>query len=154
MAVSELEQLKASTLPAQTGLLVAASDAAGRIALLSSGMQELFELPFEPMPEDEISTRFRLSTPDGSAPLPTEDVPLVRARRGEVVRDALIVSRSATGGLLYLRCNASPLVGPDGRVSGAIVLVQDVTGNGPPTCDSPSFASDSWRPSTTICARP
>lgn len=128
MAVSELEQLKSSTLLAQTGLLVAASDAAGRIALLSSGMQELFELPFEPMPEDEISTRFRLFTPDGSAPLPTEEVPLVRARRGEVVRDALIASRPPTGGLLYLRCNASPMIGPDGRLAGAIVLVQDVTG--------------------------
>ncbi|HEU5036672.1 MAG TPA: ATP-binding protein [Nocardioides sp.] len=128
MAVSELEQLRSSTLLAQTGLLVAASDAAGRIALLSPGMQELFELPFEPMPEDEISTRFRLFTPDGCASLPTEDVPLVRARRGEVVRDALITSRSATGCLLYLRCNASPLIGPDGRLSGAIVLVQDVTG--------------------------
>jgi signal transduction histidine kinase len=128
MAVPELEQLKSSTLLAQTGLLVAASDAAGQIALLSPGMQELFELPFEPMPEDEISTRFRLFTPDGSEPLPTEDVPLVRARRGEVVRDALITSRSAAGCLFHLRCNASPLIGPDGHLSGAIVLVQDVTG--------------------------
>jgi signal transduction histidine kinase len=128
MAVSELEQLRSSTLLAQTGLLVAASDAAGRIALLSPGMQELFELPFEPMPEDEISTRFWLFTPDGTVPLPTEDVPLVRAGRGEVVRDALIVSRPPTGCLLYLRCDASPLIGPDGRPNGAIVLVQDITG--------------------------
>jgi signal transduction histidine kinase len=128
MAVSELEQLRSSTLLAQTGLLVAASDAAGRIALLSPGMQELFELPFEPMAADEISTRFRLFTADGSAPLPTEDVPLVRAGRGEVVRDALIMSRPRSGCLLYLRCNASPLIGPDGRLSGSIVLIQDVTG--------------------------
>ncbi|MBA2952917.1 hypothetical protein HZF07_04270 [Nocardioides sp. CGMCC 1.13656] len=120
--------MKTSTLLAQAGLLVAASDAVGRIALLSPGMQELFELPFEPMPEDEISTRFRLFTPDGSTPLPTEDVPLVRARRGEVVRDALIAARSATGSLRHLRCNASPLIGPDGLLSGAVVLVQDVSG--------------------------
>lgn len=128
MAFSELEQLESSTLLAQTGLLVAASDAAGRIALLSPGMQELFELPFEPVPEIEISARFRLFAEDGSTPLPTEDVPLVRARRGEVVRDALVVSRARVGSLLYLRCNASPLIGADGRLNGAIVMVQDVTG--------------------------
>ncbi|MFC7496804.1 MULTISPECIES: PAS domain-containing sensor histidine kinase [unclassified Nocardioides] len=127
MTISELEQLTSSTLLAQTGLLVAASDSAGQIALLSPGMQELFELPFEPVPEDEISDRFRLFTHDGSTALPTEDVPLVRARRGEVVRDALIVSRTPAGRLLYLRCNASPLIGPDGSLNGAIVLVQDVT---------------------------
>ena len=128
MAVSELEQLKSLTLLGQTGLLVAATDAAGRIALLSPGMQELFELPFEPIPEEEISARFRLFTHDGSASLPTEDVPLVRARRGEVVRDALILSRTPTGCPLYLRCNAAPLIGFDGRFNGAILLVQDVTG--------------------------
>ncbi|GAA1148901.1 ATP-binding protein [Nocardioides aquiterrae] len=128
MADSELERLKSSTLLAQTGLLVAASDAAGRIAFLSPGMQELFELPFEPVPEDEITARFRLFTHDGSAPLPTDDVPLVRAGRGEIVRDALIASRTSSGRLLYLRCNASPLTAPDGTPNGAIVLVQDVTG--------------------------
>jgi signal transduction histidine kinase len=128
LVVSELEQLRSSTLLAQTGLLVAASDAAGRIALLSPGMQDLFDLSFEPIPEAEISARFRLLTHDGAGPLPIDDVPLVRARRGEVVRDALIASRTSTGCLLYLRCNASPLIGPDGSLNGAIVLIQDVTG--------------------------
>lgn len=128
MTFPELEQLTSMTLLEQTGLLFAASDSAGTIALLSPGMRELFGLPFEPIPEDEISDRFRLFTHDGSTPLPTEDVPLVRARRGEVVRDALIVSRTPTGCLLYLRCNASPLIGPNGSINGAISLIQDVTG--------------------------
>jgi signal transduction histidine kinase len=44
------------------------------------------------------------------------------------VRDALIATQSRAGCLLFLRCNASPLVGPDGAITGAIVLVQDVTG--------------------------
>ena len=127
MAISEVEQLESSTLLAQTGLLVAASDAEGRMALLSPGMQELFDIAFEPMEEAEFADRFRLLTADGSAPLPTEEIPLVRARRGEVVRDALVSSRTPAGCLIYLRCNASPLIGPDGHPSGAIVLVQDVT---------------------------
>ncbi|GAB6984109.1 PAS domain-containing sensor histidine kinase [Nocardioides pyridinolyticus] len=127
MIPSELHELESSTLLAQTGLLVAASDREGRISLLSPGMQDLFDLPFERMTEDELSDRFRLYTHDGSAPLATEDVPLVRARRGETVRDELITTRTEAGCLVYLRCNASPLVDRLGRPNGAIVLVQDVT---------------------------
>lgn len=43
------------------------------------------------------------------------------------MKDALISSRTPSGSLIHLRCNASPLLDRDGQVSGAIVLVQDVT---------------------------
>lgn len=82
MAMSEVEQLESSTLLAQTGLLVAACDAEGRMAMLSPGMQELFGLPYEPLGETELTDHFRLVTSDGSAPLPTEDIPLARRARG------------------------------------------------------------------------
>ena len=127
MIPSELLELGSSTLLAQTGLLVAASDREGRISLLSPGMQELFDLPFERLTETELSSRFRLYTHDGSAPLATEEVPLVRARHGETVRDELITTRTDDGCLVYLRCNASPIVDRRGRRNGAIVIVQDVT---------------------------
>ena len=127
MVAPEIEQLESSPLLAQTGLLVAASDDEGRIAVLSRGMQEVFEMPFEAIPEADFSARFRLFTHDGSAPLPTADIPLVRARHGEHVRDALITSRTPAGCMLYFRCNASPLIGPDGRINGALVIIQDVT---------------------------
>lgn len=128
MAITELEQLESSTLLARTGLLVAATDADGRMVLLSPGMQQLFEMPFEPIGEGDFTSRFHLLTHDGGSPLPVEDIPLVRARRGEIVRDALVVARTSAGCLIYLRCNASPLTDPEGRITGAIVLVQDVTG--------------------------
>lgn len=67
-------------------------------------------------------------THDGRSPLPVEDIPLVRARHGEVVRDALVVARPPAGCLIYLCCNASPLTDTEGRITGAIVLLQDVTG--------------------------
>lgn len=128
VAITELEQLQSSTLLARTGLLVAATDADGRMALLSPGLQQLFEVPFEPLSEGDFTHRFQLLTHDGGSPLPVEDIPLVRARRGEVVRDALVVARTPAGRLIYLRCSASPLKDPEGRITGAIVLVQDVTG--------------------------
>lgn len=127
MTPSDVKLLQHSTLLAHTGLLVAASDAEGRLALLSPGMQELFDLPFETIGEEELSRRFRLVTADGLHPLPVDRIPLVRARRGELVRDALIAARTADGRLLRLRSSAAPLRGNDGHISGAIVVVQDVT---------------------------
>lgn len=123
----EMLLLQYSTLLAHTGLLVAASDADGRLALLSPGMQELFDLPFESIEEEELSRRFKLLTADGLHRLPVDGIPLVRARRGEFVRDALIAAETADGRLLRLRSNAAPLRGIDGHISGAIVVVQDVT---------------------------
>jgi signal transduction histidine kinase len=127
MTPSDVTLLQHSTLLADTGLLVAASDAYGRLVLLSPGMQELFDLPFETIVEEELSRRFRLRTADGVHPLPVDRIPLVRARRGELVRDALIAARTADGRLLRLRSSAAPLRGRDGHISGAIVLVQNVT---------------------------
>ena len=128
LAITEVEQLESSTLLARTGLLVAATDGDGRMVLLSPGMQQLFEMSFEPICERDFTSRFRLVTHDGGSSLPIEDIPLVRARRGEVVRDALVVARTSAGRLIYLRCNASPLTDPEDRIIGAIVFVQDVTG--------------------------
>jgi signal transduction histidine kinase len=127
MTPNEVKVLQHSTLLAHTGLLVAASDADGRIALLSPGMQDLFDVPFENIEEEELSRRFGLFTADGLQPLAVDRIPLVRARRGEIVRDALIAARTADGRLLRLRSSAAPLRGLDGHISGAIVVVQDVT---------------------------
>jgi signal transduction histidine kinase len=68
-----------------------------------------------------------LFRPDGETPLPADEVPLTRARRGEFVKDAVVSTRRADGGLVHLKCNAVPLRDDDGADNGAIALVQDVT---------------------------
>jgi signal transduction histidine kinase len=127
MTPTDVTLLQHWTLLADTGLLVAASDAYGRLVLLSPAMQQLFGLPFEAIEEDELPRRFRLLTADGLHPLPVDQVPLVRARRGELVRDALIAAKTTDGRLLRLRSSAAPVRGRDGHNRGAIVFVQNVT---------------------------
>ena len=46
---------------------------------------------------------------------PIDEVPLMRARRGEFVRDALVTHRRPDGTLVHLKCNAVPLRDDDGR---------------------------------------
>ena len=110
-----------------TGVGMAACDASGKLTLLSPVLLELFEMEFEPVAEPLYVQRFRLFRADGETELPTHEVPLVRARLGECVRDFVVTSRRADGSLIHLRCNAVPLRDDEGRNSGAIALVQDVT---------------------------
>ena len=127
MNSEDLEPVHLETLISQTRLSVAVSDATGRMTLISPALQDLFGVQAGAVEEAHLVDRFRLFNHDGSAPLRTEDVPLARARRGEVVADAVITTRNDDGVLIYLRCSAAPLKTPDGEITGAIVLVQDVS---------------------------
>lgn len=123
----DLGQLQLETLLSHTRLAVAATDATGRMTLYSPALQELLGSPVEGLAESGMVDHFDLYAVDGVTRLREEDVPLVRARRGEVVTDAVVVARRGGGDGIYLRCNAAPLRDGDGVISGAIVLVQDVT---------------------------
>jgi PAS domain S-box-containing protein len=110
-----------------TGVGLIACDASGTLTLISPMLQELFDVEYEPVTEQCYVQRFRLFRADGETELPLGEVPLVRARHGEFVRDALMTSRRADGSLVHLRSNAVPLRDDAGRDNGAIALVQDVT---------------------------
>lgn len=122
-----LGQVELDTLLARTSLSVAACDAAGSMTFLSPALQEMFGPTHEGLHASDFVESFDLYDADGSIRLRAEDVPLSRALRGEVVKDALISARLEGGDLVFLRCNAAPLRGSDERLTGAVVLVQDVT---------------------------
>ncbi len=110
-----------------TGVGLVACDASGVLTLISPTLQELFDMDFEPVSESIHVERFRLFRADGETALLLDEVPLVRARRGEFVRDALMTSRRPDGTLVHLKCNAVPLFDDEDRSNGAIALIQDVT---------------------------
>lgn len=109
-----------------TAVGVAACDRDGRLTLVTPVLQEILGRGFTPVTEDDYTITFDMID-DCGLPLPTERIPLVRARHGEVVRDELVVVRRPDGTEVHLRCNASPMEDDRGEVSGAIVFVQDVT---------------------------
>lgn len=111
-----------------TDVGLAACDAEGRLTLLSPVLQRILGHDFEPFREELFAETFELSDLTGTQPLSVEQIPLVRARRGEFVRDELLTARRPDGRLVHLRCNAAPLEDELGHVSGAVVWVQDVTG--------------------------
>jgi PAS domain S-box-containing protein len=110
-----------------TGVGLVACDESGMLTLISPTLQELFGMTYEPVAEPFYVERFQLFHDDGETPLATDEVPLMRARRGEFVRDSPVTHRRSDGSLVHLKCNAVPLRDDDDHDIGAIALVQDVT---------------------------
>jgi PAS domain S-box-containing protein len=77
--------------------------------------------------EADIWSQFDTSLPDGE-PLPVDHVPLVRALRGEFVRDfELAVRERDTGELLVLGIDTVPILNDAGQTTKIIVSSHDIT---------------------------
>src|SRR3954449_1714364 len=112
---------------------VVACDADGNFVLLNrrarAGTDELMPvaLPLN-VPQDKWAEHFQLYPPGGSELLATEDLPLVRALRGETVRDMTLETRfSDNGGRAIINVSGGPVLDPDGAIQGAVVVMQDIT---------------------------
>ena len=81
-----------------TSVGMAACDAEGRLTVLSPVLQQILGHDFAPVTEDEYAGAGTLVDEHGR-PLPLDALPLVRARRGEFVRDELLIARRADGRL-------------------------------------------------------
>jgi PAS domain S-box-containing protein len=112
---------------------VVACDADGNFVLLNrrvrDGAEDLTSvaLPLN-VPLDRWAEHFQLYRPGGSELLATEDLPLVRALRGETVRDMTLETRfSDNGGRAIINVSGGPVLDPDGAIQGAVVVMQDIT---------------------------
>jgi len=56
-----------------------------------------------------------------------DDLPALRALRGELVRGERLRLRAKDGHAEVLLCNASPLRDPDGKIAAAVVVFHDIT---------------------------
>ena len=69
----------------------------------------------------------RILHPDTGTPVATDDLPIVRAVKGEVVEEEDVVLISESGPRITVRVSARPLVNPDGSRRGAVAVFRDVT---------------------------
>jgi hypothetical protein len=111
----------------QADVALAALDGNGRLSMLSPGLATVMGRTAGAIPAEELPEALQLHTDDGSRLLSPAELPLVRARAGERVRNALITTRRPDGALRLLRCNALPVPASDGNHRGAVSLTEDVT---------------------------
>ena len=80
-----------------------------------------------PVEPDVLADRLRLYRPDSNHLLDAEELPLLRALRGEKVMGEEVLMRPPNRPPLRFRINGRRVLGPDGELRGAVVELHDVT---------------------------
>jgi signal transduction histidine kinase len=111
----------------RAGLAVAVLDGAGRLAMMSPALERLLHRQFAVLPAESLPEVFHLYSEGGGRLLRADEVPIVRASRGEVVEDATVTVKAPGQPIRHLRVNATPMVGLDGERQGAWAVMTDVT---------------------------
>jgi diguanylate cyclase (GGDEF)-like protein/PAS domain S-box-containing protein len=106
---------------------IVACDKHGILTVFNRATSELHGLPVEPLPPEQWAEHYDLYLPDGSTHLPIEQLPLIRALRGETVRNLEIVIAPKGRSARTIMCNGQALVTPAGESLGAVVAMHDIT---------------------------
>jgi signal transduction histidine kinase len=107
---------------------VAVVDALGQFVVFNRLGREIVGLGPVTGPPEEWPARYGLYLPDQVTPYPADDLPLVRAMRGEPVREVpMFVRNERRPEGLWLRVTATPLRDVQGRVCGGVAVFRDVT---------------------------
>ena len=106
---------------------VVTCDAAGLLGEFNLAARNWHGVDPRALPPEEWAAHFDLYRPDGEALLTSDEVPLLRALRGEHVREAEIIIRAAGQPERIVRCNGESVHAADGKLLGAICVMHDVT---------------------------
>ena len=109
----------------EEGIIVC--DAEGQLALSNRALQECFGLPQRPQSLEEIADFCSRYQPDGQTPIADDDIPLLRALRGEEVRDVEMVVAPKNGTPRQVLACGKEMLDQEGRKIGAVVSMRDVT---------------------------
>jgi PAS domain S-box-containing protein len=104
-----------------------ACNSAGEIVLFNRAAQEFHGALPEPIRPELWSEYYDLYDGTGEQPLPTEDIPLMRALKGEKVRSAEMMIKPQGGKPRSILTNADPILDASGHCLGAVALMRDVT---------------------------
>jgi diguanylate cyclase (GGDEF)-like protein/PAS domain S-box-containing protein len=106
---------------------VVACDAVGNLSLFNRAARTIHGRDLKTIVPAEWSQYYALYHADGRTPLAMDEVPLVRALKGETVRDQALVVAPEDGARRTLLASGRPLRGSSGRPLGAVVAMKDIT---------------------------
>ncbi|HXN49628.1 MAG TPA: PAS domain S-box protein [Bryobacteraceae bacterium] len=117
--------LESVLLSLSDGVIVA--DRNGRFILVNPAARRLLsDVPTE-VAASEFSARYGLYKPDQTTLFPVEELPLIRAIRGEVVRDVEMFVRRGESRGTWVSASATPLRDEASGLEGGVVVFRDIT---------------------------
>jgi PAS domain S-box-containing protein len=106
---------------------VVACDGDGVLTTFNRATRDFHGLPAEPLPSERWAAHYSLFESDGVTPLRHDDLPLVRALRGEAVQNLEVVIAPLDARRRLVVCNGAPLLSESGELLGAVVAMHDIT---------------------------
>jgi len=106
---------------------VVACDADGILTLFNRSAREWHGMDPLRLPPDEWASHFDLFRPDGITPLPTDEIPLTRAFRGEIVKDVGMAIKAKGQPIRFILANGSVILDEAGQKLGAVAIMRDIT---------------------------
>jgi sigma-B regulation protein RsbU (phosphoserine phosphatase) len=143
-SASELEQANRRLLASEASLLrhitilesvlsgmtegVIVADRDGRFVIFNSAAEQMVGIGLTQTHPDEWSVQYGVYLPDGKTPYPTNDLPLVRAIRGEPTENVeLFIRNPKNEAGVYLSVRGAPLKDKGGDVIGGLIVTRDIT---------------------------
>lgn len=106
---------------------VVACDAQGQLTLFNNTAQLWHGGNILALEPEQWASYYHLCDTDGSTALTLEQIPLLRALRGEAVRDAGMCILAVGQPPRFIEANGGPLLTPQGQLIGAVIVMHDVT---------------------------
>jgi PAS domain S-box-containing protein len=104
-----------------------AADREGRFIIWNDSAKKLMGREALDLPTERWTNHYKVWLPDGLTPFPPDQLPLVRALRGERVQSELIVERPGTVPSVFLTVSARPMRDAEGKLCGGVAVLRDVT---------------------------
>jgi diguanylate cyclase (GGDEF)-like protein/PAS domain S-box-containing protein len=106
---------------------VVACDARGRLILFNRAARNWHGLPPSDLPPEQWASHYDIYAADGVTPLAKENLPLLRAFRGEAVRNAQIVIAPVGRPQRFVLCSGDPVLDSNGEKIGAVLVMHDIS---------------------------
>ena len=106
---------------------IVACDPDGVLTLFNRATRQLHGLPEQPLPASEWAAYYDLYRPGGRTPIPTAEIPLMRALEGEHIHNVEMRLVPKCGAPRTLLASGQSLCDPGGVKLGAVVSKHDVT---------------------------
>lgn len=106
---------------------VVACDHQGNLTLFNQATTQFHGLPQETIPPQQWAEQYNLYLPDGKTLMQPEQIPLLRAFRGEEVNNVEMMIVPKHGLARTLLVSGQGLRGSNGAINGAVVAMHDIT---------------------------